>query len=191
MRRALAVLVCASVTLVPRSSSVAQTPSSETTQASFAITSDSMAPTLISGDNVSVDTGYYRRQMPHRRELVLMKVPSGRPLPANVVSVQQILVKRIVAVGGDVVSLSGKVLRVNGKDVSEPYAHYEPTGGIIESGDFGPVTVPPNQYFLLGDNRSHSLDSRDFGSVPLDAIVGRPLKILESSDKSRIGRPLN
>ena len=52
------------------------------------------------------------------------------------------------------------------------------------------MKVPANEYFLLGDNRSHSMDSRGFGAVNLEAIVGKPLYIYESPDKSRIGRLL-
>jgi signal peptidase I len=111
-------------------------------------------------------------------------------MPENVVVVQPTLVKRVVAVGGDVVSLSGKTLRVDGKDVPEPYAQYEPFGGTVESADFGPTKIPANHFFVLGDNRNHSLDSRHFGPITLEAIVGRPLYIHESLDKSRIGRVL-
>ena len=56
-------------------------------------------------------------------------------MPATVVSVLPRLVKRVVALGGDVISLNGNVLRVNGQIVPEPYAHYEPVGGVVESGD--------------------------------------------------------
>jgi signal peptidase I len=157
-------------------------------QISFAITADSMAPTLISGDRVISDALYYRSHVPSGGDLVILKVPRDRPLPGNVVSVQPMLVKRVVAVGGDVVSLNGKRLRVNGKDVPEPYAHYEPFVGVVESVDFGALKIPNDHFFVLGDNRNHSLDSRHFGAITLEAIVGRPLYINESPDKSRIGR---
>jgi len=98
------------------------------------------------------------------------------------------LVKRVVAVGGDVVSLRGRILSVNGKEVAEPYTRYEPAGAVVEDGDFGPTKVPANRYFVLGDNRNHSLDSRIFGAIDSDAIVGRPLYIYQSADRSRIGR---
>jgi signal peptidase I len=109
-------------------------------------------------------------------------------MPERVVSVQPLQVKRVVAVGGDVISLSGKRLRVNGIDAPESYAHYEPVGSVVESGDFESVKIPANHFFVLGDNRSHSLDSRHFGAITLNAIVGKPLYIYDSPDKSRIGR---
>jgi signal peptidase I len=160
-------------------------------ETSFAITSDSMSPTLISGDRVASDSLYYGSHVPQRGDLVILKVPRDKPMPQNVISVQPMLVKRVVAVGGDVVLLSGKTLRVNGKEVPEPYAHYEPAGGVVEDADFGPTKVPANSYFVIGDNRNHSLDSRAFGAISSDAIVGKPLYIYYSPDKYRIGRVLH
>lgn len=183
---ALALFAGLSVALTPQPFQTGREPALQSGQVSFAITADSMAPTLISGDRIISDTLYYRSHVPRGGDLVVLKVPSDQPLPENVVSVQPMLVKRVVAVGGDVVSLNGKRLRVNGKDVPEPYAVYKP--GVIESTDFGPVKIPTNRFFVLGDNRYHSFDSRQFGPIALDAIVGKPLYIHESPDKSRIGR---
>jgi signal peptidase I len=157
-------------------------------QTSFPITSDSMAPTLISGDRVASDALYYGSHVPQRGDLVILKVPRDKPMPEGVVSVQPMLVKRVVAVGGDVVVLNGRILRVNGKEVPESYANYEPVGSIVEDGDFGPTRVPANSYFVLGDNRNHSLDSRAFGAISSSAIIGKPLYIYYSPDKYRIGR---
>lgn len=182
--------VSAFATFAPQSSQTGHEPALKPGQISFAITTDSMAPTLISGDRVASDVIYYQNHVPSRGDLVVLKVPRDKPMPQNVISVQPNLVKRVVAVGGDVVSLSQKTLRVNGVDIPELYAHYEPVGGVVESGDFGPTKVPSSQYFVLGDNRSHSLDSRAFGAIAADAIMGKPLYIVDSADKSRIGRAL-
>ena len=176
------------VTLALQSCQTRREPSLKPGQISFAITADSMSPTLVSGDRIMSETLYYESHVPRGGNLVILKVPRDQQLPENVVSVQSMLVKRVVAVGGDVVSLSANRLRLNGIDAPEPYAHYEPVGGVVESGDFEPVKVPANHFFVLGDNRSHSLDSRHFGAIALDAIVGKPLYIYDSPDRSRIGR---
>jgi signal peptidase I len=186
-----AVLVGMSLAFAAQSPQGVHEPSLKPGETSFAITSDSMAPTLISGDRIVLDVLYYRSHAPRPGDLVVLRVPHDQPMPDRVISVQPMLAKRVVAIAGDVVSLSGKTLRVNGMEVSEPYAHYEPVGGVAESGDFGPVKVPPGHYFALGDNRSHSLDSRAFGAISSDTIVGKPLYIHESSDTSRIGRAVH
>jgi signal peptidase I len=181
-------IVALSVTLAPQSSQTGREPTLKPGQISFAITADSMSPTLVSGDRITLDVLYYRSHVPRSGELVVLRVPTDQPMPERVVSVQPLQVKRVVAVGGDVISLSGKRLRVNGIDAPESYAHYEPVGSVVESGDFESVKIPANHFFVLGDNRSHSLDSRHFGAITLNAIVGKPLYIYDSPDKSRIGR---
>jgi signal peptidase I len=185
-----AVLVAMSLTFAAQPSQREDKLSLKPGETSFAIASESMEPTLISGDRVVSNPLYYGSHVPQHGDLVILRVPRDKPMPPNVVSFQPMLVKRVVGVGGDIVLLRGKILRVNGKEVSEPYAHYERPDGPIDDGDFGPTTVPANSYFVLGDNRNHSLDSRIFGAISLDAIVGKPLYIYESPDKSRIGRAL-
>ncbi|HZB19892.1 MAG TPA: signal peptidase I [Blastococcus sp.] len=81
------------------------------------------------------------------------------------------LVKRAVAVGGDEVGLEDGVLVVNGSPVCEPTI--DPA--LIDAEYFGPVTVPPGELFLLGDNRQTSIDSRVFGTVPADEVQGQVL----------------
>jgi len=91
--------------------------------------------------------------------------------------------KRVVALGGDTVEIRAKQLFVNGHAVSEPYAvHLDPTiypdtptlPEPYRSRDhFGPSEVLPGMYFVLGDNRDQSADSRYFGSIPREALRGR------------------
>ena len=80
-----------------------------------------------------------------------------------------LVLKRIVAVGGDVVGIEDGELVVNRRHPAEPYA--DPAS--IDSEYFGPVTVPAGAVFVLGDNRANSVDSRDFGVVPVTNLVGR------------------
>lgn len=86
----------------------------------------------------------------------------------------QLLVKRVVAVGGDRVGISDGRLVVNGHRVDEPYADPQR----IDSVYFGPVTVPAGSVFVLGDNRRNSRDSRAFGPVRTADVRGRVLAVL-------------
>jgi signal peptidase I len=79
------------------------------------------------------------------------------------------LVKRVVGVGGDTVELDDGALVVNGTRVVEPFVDLESVDGVW----FGPVTVPSDAVFVLGDARATSVDSRDLGAVALDAVEGR------------------
>jgi signal peptidase I len=80
-----------------------------------------------------------------------------------------LLVKRVVGVGGDRVGLEDGELVVNGATVAEPYVNHRLLDGVY----FGPVTVPAGRLFVMGDNRTDSTDSRSFGPVGGDAVVGR------------------
>jgi len=78
----------------------------------------------------------------------------------------RILVKRIIALGGDQVELRKGVVYLNGARVDEPYI--ASTG--FPGGDVAPVAVPPDHIYLLGDNRGASFDSRQFGPVPAEKV---------------------
>ena len=119
------------------------------------VDSESMTPTLGAGDLVVVD-----RTDPDvtRMDVVAAESPDHGTL----------LIKRVVAVGGDTVALEDGVLVVDGEAVCEP--DIDPA--LIDGSYFGPVTVPDGSVFLLGDHRDGSIDSREFGSVPLSSVVG-------------------
>ena len=124
----------------------------------FVIPSQSMAPTLRPGDQVLVDKLAYRFGEPRRDDLVAFD--------DNVGDVQ---LKRIVGLPGDRVELRDGVLTVNGRARHERYVDLER----VDSVWFGPVTVPAGTVFVLGDNRGESFDSRDYGPVARDALIGR------------------
>ncbi len=125
----------------------------------FAIPSASMSPTLRAGDQVVVDKLAYGGAAPLRSDLVVFRAP-----PSG-----EILLKRVVALGGDTVAIEDGALFVNGVRRRERYA--DPKA--IDSVYFGPVTVPRGTIFVLGDNRADSLDSRQFGAVSREAVIGR------------------
>ena len=80
-----------------------------------------------------------------------------------------LVIKRVVAVGGQTVGIADGVLKVDGMPVPEPYVDR----ALVDGTYFGPVRVPPGSVFLLGDQRLGSVDSRSFGPVPVGSIVGR------------------
>jgi signal peptidase I len=121
------------------------------------VVSSSMEPTLKAGDSVLVDK--LGAADPRRGELVAFRAPDS----------DEILVKRVVALAGDRVAIEDGELVVNGRRRDEPYA--DPRA--IDSVFFGPVEVPDAAVFVLGDNRGDSVDSRDFGAVREDAVLGR------------------
>jgi signal peptidase I len=124
----------------------------------FKIPSESMSPTLKPGDQALVEKVAGKRS-PHRGDLIAFHQPRTG----------EVLLKRVVAVGGDTVGLDDGVLVVNRRLVREPYANQKSQDGVY----FGPVRVPAGTVFVMGDNRGVSEDSRDFGAVPADDIIGR------------------
>lgn len=127
-----------------------------------AVSGSSMSPTLADGDHVAVDRWSARVTGWHRGDLVVVEAPAGSPE-------QGLLVKRVVALSGDVVALRDGVLTVNRHPVDEPYADPD----LVDSVYFGPVRVPEGRVFVLGDNRRQSVDSRHFGAVPVPQLRGR------------------
>jgi len=121
------------------------------------VESASMEPTLRAGDHLLVDDRAYRDAPPRRGDLVVFE-ESGATL-----------VKRVVAVAGDTVAIEDGVLEVNGSAVEEPAVDPKTVDGMY----YGPARVPAGTVFVLGDNRRHSVDSRQFGPVPVARVTGR------------------
>jgi signal peptidase I len=117
--------------------------------------SDSMSPTIGPGDLVLVDRG---DDVVDRMDVVVVDHPDTGSL----------LVKRAVGLGGDRVAIEDGVLVIDDAPVCEPTIDPERLDGVW----FGPLTVPPGEVFLLGDNRGSSVDSLDFGTVPADEVTG-------------------
>ena len=125
------------------------------------VESNSMAPTYRDGDMLVVDGLSVGVPGPERHDVVIITNPRTG----------QLLVKRVAAVAGDQVGIADGVLVVNGNPVPERYVDQN----LMDSVYFGPVTVPQGAVFVLGDNRSNSIDSRDFGPVPVADVHGRVL----------------
>ncbi len=128
----------------------------------FWIPSESMEHTLQAEDRVLVNKLSYRLHEVQRGDVVVFRRPDEQA------SEIRDLIKRVVAVEGDVVEAHDNRLYINGEPSTEPYLDTEEV-----IGDFGPVEVPPSEVFVMGDNRDESYDSRFFGTVHEDRIVGR------------------
>lgn len=131
----------------------------------FWIPSGSMVPTLLPGDRVLVAKFWYWFQEPKRGQIMVFKYP---------VDPQRDFVKRIVGLPGDVIEVRDGVVIVNGTSLSEPYVRNRDMFTLTESTVFPkiPFTVPKDSFFVMGDNRPNSQDSRFWGFVPKQNIRG-------------------
>lgn len=123
----------------------------------FAITTASMDPTLKVGDSALATKFAYRFAEPERGDVVLFEGPDGAPT-----------IKRVVGVAGDKIAVRDGVLFVNGEKTREGYVDYN----LTDSTFFGPTDVPEGHVYVMGDNRSNSLDSRSYGPVPEADLLG-------------------
>jgi len=130
----------------------------------FYIPSASMEPTLQKNDRVLVNKLSYKLHDVHRGDIIVFKAPKDVNPPVKD------LVKRVIGIPGDTVEgRADGYVYVNGKRIHEPYL--KPPG--ITTPGFSKRTVPPDHYWVMGDNRVVSEDSRFFGFIPKKDIVGR------------------
>ena len=141
----------------------------------FKIPSGSMEPTLLVGDHILVNKFIYGIKIPYLQATL---IPICDPGPGDIIvfiypeDKSKDFIKRVIGIPGDKIQMQGKQVLVNGLPFDDKYGFYdEKTGGSSRS--FGPVVVPKDHYFVMGDNRDHSLDSRFWGFVPSTAIKGK------------------
>jgi len=129
----------------------------------FTVDGPSMLPTLEHGQRLLVDRITYRFQPPQRGDVVVFRYPFNP---------REHFIKRIIGIPGDVVAIVAGTVYVNGVALHEPYVN-----GRMLPRSFGPVVVEEDTYFVLGDNRNNSEDSRDrrVGLVPRENLVGRAI----------------
>jgi signal peptidase I len=155
----------------------------------FKIPSGSMIPTLQIGDHILVNKLAYGVRIPFsERYLVDFTTPKRGDVIVFIFPEDRSkdFIKRVIGVAGDTVEVRGKKVYVNGKQIEDPYAHFEgddpQTAGLTARDDYGPKTVPENHIFVMGDNRDRSYDSRFWGFVNLDDVRGKAILIYWSWD---------
>jgi len=147
---------------------------------SFYIPSPSMVPTLAVGDRIMVNKLSYDLHGVHRGDIVVFKRP-----PLELQDFPD-LVKRVIGLPGESVSSKDGHVYINGRLLNEPWLPDSPssyTGALPDDQhpQFnmpGPVKVPAGEYFVMGDNRTDSEDSRYFGPIPQSLIVGRAMAVV-------------
>ena len=125
----------------------------------------SMVPTFMDGDYIFTDKITYRFKEPSHEDIIVLKNPRDE---------SQDFIKRIIAVPGDTIKIENNSVYVNGKQLNEPYLPIQtPTrpGSFLNEG--GEINTGPNQYFVIGDNREHSSDSREWGPITKQEIIGK------------------
>jgi len=128
--------------------------------------SGSMQPTIERGDHVMSNQLYYRYHNPTHGDIIIFKWPRDENVD---------FVKRIVGCPGDAIEIKDNQVFLNGKKFDEPYALDTPSTlkGELPVKNFGPFVIPENEYFVLGDNRNNSNDSRFWGTVKRHQIEGK------------------
>jgi signal peptidase I len=132
----------------------------------YVIPSSSMAPTLVPGDHIVV-TPYRFGKKPNRGDVIVFRSPRAA---------DELMIKRVIGTPGDLVETRAGRVIVCGHALTEPYVAAQAMSGAIS-----PQIIPAGSYFVLGDNRADSLDSRSWGVLPHEAVVGKAKLILWSS----------
>jgi signal peptidase I len=157
----------------------------------YKIPSGSMEPTLLIGDHLLVNRLSYVVKVPYFDNVIYTL---GKPKRGDIIvfrypeNVDVDFIKRVIATEGDIVEVKNKVIYINGIKMIDSWGHYndkqlpiprDPTinkvFGSHAKDNFGPYTVPKNAVFVMGDNRDNSADSRFWGPVMKEHLVGKAL----------------
>lgn len=154
----------------------------------------SMEPAILVGDRLLIDKFTIRngfkpglpitpRHILERGDIVVFKFPKQPEV---------LYVKRTIGLPGERLEIKNKTVHINGKPLDEPYkfhsddyvysdrGQYHMFGGDFKRDNYGPIIIPEDSYFVMGDNRDDSADSRYFGLLPRDHVVGTPLFVFWS-----------
>lgn len=160
----------------------------------FKIPSGSMEATLQIGDHILVNKFIYGVKIPFTHKTI---VPGKEPRRGDIIVFEfpkdpkKDFIKRVIGEPGDVIEIRDKKILINNNPIEENYGFYLDPSVFPESvrprDNFGPFTVPPQNYFVMGDNRDHSFDSRFWGTVDFSSVKGKAFIIYWSWDKENFG----
>ncbi|NQT55851.1 MAG: signal peptidase I [Desulfobacteraceae bacterium] len=146
----------------------------------FKIPSGSMEPTLVVGDHILVNKFLYGIKIPFINKTI---IPISKPQRDDVivfiypVDKSKDFIKRVIGLPGDKIEIIDHKVYINGKRFADTHGFYSSHGknpqNPLSKTNFGPITVPENHLFVMGDNRDHSYDSRFWGFVPLKSVKGK------------------
>ena len=149
------------------------------------VPTESMTPTILVGDHFFLDKLAFPANYPeaiqkylpsrtiHRGEIMAFWSPENPDLR---------LVKRVIGLPGETVEVRHRDVYINGRKLPEPYAVHTDPVEFARRDNYGPVTLGPDQFFMMGDNRDNSNDSRFWGPAPRQNFIGTPLFVYWSYD---------
>jgi signal peptidase I len=146
----------------------------------FDIPTASMSPTIQRGDYLAADMEAYAASNPKRGDIVIFRYPRDE---------RQLYIKRVIALPGETVEIRGKQIFINNAVLADPWGTFFLADDSLRE-PYGPATLGEAEYFLVGDNRDDSLDSRHFGAIKKSKITAQARYIYWAEDKNRIGTHL-
>jgi len=130
------------------------------------VSGSSMEPTLHNNERLIMNKIIYKIHLPERGDIIVFHATENEDY-----------IKRVIGLPGETIEFRNDQLYINGKVHNEPYLDIEKkeweSKGILLTTNYGPITVPKDSVFLLGDNRNNSRDSREIGSISLSRVVGK------------------
>jgi signal peptidase I len=142
------------------------------------VPTESMTPTILVGDHFFLDKVAFPANYPqalqkylpvrtiHRGDIMAFWSPENPNMR---------LVKRVIGLPGETLEVRDRYVYINGARVDEPYAVHTDPREFDRRDNFGPVTIPSDRFFMMGDNRDNSNDSRFWGFAPRESLIGKPL----------------
>lgn len=150
----------------------------------YKIPSSAMEPTLLVGDYLMADMKIYKSEKPKRGDIIIFEFPKDP---------SKDFIKRVIGLEEEKVEIINNKIYTNDKLLDDPWGYFEESGWLkhfpgLEN--FGPVVIPKNSLFVLGDNRNNSQDSRFWGFLNIEKVKGKALYLYWAKNKSRIGMEL-